>query len=80
MLLLQFLLNEWARELNSISYAEKRSYQVREEEGEAILGSCVSDACWLAVLFSLQNKLAMATFRQTESYLSPFMRQLKRKV
>lgn len=50
---LQFLLRQWAQELNSQPDAVKRAYQ---------------------------GKIAIATHRQTETYLKPLFKQLKRKV
>ena len=50
---LQFLLRQWAQELNSQPDTVKRAYQ---------------------------GKIATATHRQTETYLKPLFKQLKRKV
>lgn len=51
--LLQFLLHEWAKELNARPLPEKRSYQ---------------------------GKLASATFKQTEAYLKPLFKSLRKRV
>ena len=45
----------------------------------AVLSSCLSCVLHVCVLES-QNKLDLATYRQTESYIAPLLRQLKTKV